>query len=74
MKSARTPTGIHQNLTAPRVLTPAETAGVRDVLLGTVGPALPGDEETARVYAAVDDPAGLRLLPLSDYARTPLSL
>ena len=26
-----------------------------------------------RVYAAVDDPTGLRLLPLADYARTPLS-
>lgn len=57
----------------PRTLTPAETKGVRDVLLATMGRAEPGDDETARIYAAVDDPAGLRLLPLSDYARTPLS-
>ncbi len=57
----------------PRVLTPAETKGVRDVLLGTIGRAEPGDDETARVYAAVDDPAGLRLLPLAEYGRTPVS-
>jgi hypothetical protein len=38
-----------------------------------LGRAEPGDDETARVYAAVDDPTGLRLLPLADYARTPLS-
>lgn len=58
---------------APRVLSPAETAGVRDVLVATLGPALPGDDETARIYAAVDDPAGLRTLPLGDYASTPVS-
>lgn len=54
----------------PRVLDPDETAAVRAVLLGTMG--TPDDPETARVYATVDDPAGLRLLPLSDYARVPL--
>ena len=57
----------------PRILTPAETKGVRDVLLGTMGRAEPGDDETARIYAAVDAPGGLRLLPLADYTRTPLS-
>jgi GNAT superfamily N-acetyltransferase len=57
----------------PRILTHAETKGVRDVLLGTMGRAEPGDDETARIYAAVDAPGGLRLLPLADYARTPIS-
>lgn len=57
----------------PRILTTAETAGVRDVLLATLGPAEPGDDETARIHAAVDAPTGLRLLPLADYALTPLS-
>ena len=56
----------------PRVLDLDETAAVRAVLLGTMGPPDPGDPETADVYAAVDNPSGLRLLPLSDYARVPL--
>lgn len=56
----------------PRVLHSEETAAVRAVLLGTIGPPGVDDAETARVYAAVDDPSGLRLLPLSDYARVPL--
>ncbi|MBK7820420.1 MAG: hypothetical protein IPJ61_04935 [Tessaracoccus sp.] len=63
-----------EQASAPRLLTPAETGAVRDVLLGTIGRAEPGDDETARIYAVVDDPAGLRLLPLSDYASTPLSV
>ncbi|HMR21397.1 MAG TPA: hypothetical protein PKE46_04610 [Micropruina sp.] len=54
----------------PRVLDPGEIAAVRAVLLGTMG--TPDDAETARVYDTLDDPAGLRLLPLADYARVPL--
>lgn len=57
----------------PRLLDPAETAAVRDVLLATMGPAEPGDAETARVYDAVDNPHGLRLLPLAEYESVPLS-
>lgn len=57
----------------PRSLDPAETAAVREVLLATMGPAEPGDAETARVYDAVDHPDGLRLLPLAQYERTPIS-
>lgn len=56
----------------PRLLDPDEVAAVRAVLVGTLGPPDAGDAETARVYAALDDPAGLRLLPLTDYARVPL--
>ncbi|MFT4294726.1 MAG: hypothetical protein QM582_04870 [Micropruina sp.] len=56
----------------PRVLTPEETAAVRSLLLATMGPAEAGDAETARVYAALDAPAGLRLLPLAEHARVPL--
>lgn len=58
---------------APRTLTAVETAAVREVLVATMGPALPGDDETALIYSTVDDPVGLRLLPLSDYARIPVS-
>ena len=56
----------------PRLLDPDEVAAVRAMLLGTIGPARPGDAETARVHAVADDPSGLRLLPLADYARVPL--
>lgn len=56
----------------PRLLDADETAAVRSVLLATLGPPEDGDAETARVYAAVDRPAGLRALPLTDYARVPV--
>lgn len=58
---------------APRTLSPGETTAVRDVLAATMGEPEPGDAETERVFAAVDDPAGIRLLPVSDYRRVPVS-
>lgn len=58
---------------APRLLDAAETLTVRDVLEATMGAVSPGDEETARVFAAVEHPDGLRLLPLAEYRRTPIS-
>lgn len=64
--------GVANPAPPPRILDPGETAAVRAVLVGTMGPPDAGDAETARVYAALDDPAGLRLLPLTDYARVPL--
>lgn len=62
----------HNPAPPPRLLDPDEAAAVRAVLLGTIGPAQPGDAETAGVHAVADAPSGLRLLPLADYARVPL--
>lgn len=56
---------------APRILSAEETAAVRGLLLATMGAA--DDDETARIYDAVDAPGGLHLLPPADYRRVPLS-
>ncbi|ALJ20345.1 hypothetical protein [Microbacterium sp. No. 7] len=53
----------------PRTLTLDETAAVRTFLVETMGEH--DDAETRAVYAALDDPAGLRLVPLADYPRVP---
>lgn len=58
---------------APRILSQAEADAVREVLAATMGEPEPGDAETQRVFAAVDDTAGVRLLPLAQYQRVPLS-
>ncbi|KDA05881.1 hypothetical protein DC31_15105 [Microbacterium sp. CH12i] len=55
----------------PRTLTVGETAVVRDLIEATMGSAAMADEETAAVFAAIEDPAGLRLIPLADYGDIP---
>ncbi len=56
----------------PRPLSTEETDAVRDYLLTVMGEPKQEDAETAAVFAAVDDPALLRLLPLADYTEVPL--
>lgn len=56
----------------PRTLGLDETAAVRTMLHTAMGPLQEGDAETAQVYAAVDSPSGVRLLPLADYPLVPV--
>ena len=56
----------------PRLLGADEVAAVRTMLHTAMGPLEEGDTETAQVYAAIDDPAGVRLLRLTDYAQVPI--
>lgn len=56
----------------PRTLNLDETAAVRTMLHAAMGSLEEGDAETAQVYAAVDSPSGVRLLPLTDYAQVPV--
>ena len=58
---------------APRRLTTAEVAAVRDVLTATMGEPEADDGQTVRAFAPLDDPAGPRLLPLSRYGEVPVS-
>lgn len=58
---------------APRRLGPEETLAVRAVLAATMGEPEPRDIAAERVFAAVDDPAGLRMLPLAKYRQVPLA-
>lgn len=60
--------GTAETAPAPRVLNPDETAAVR----GFLDEALGDDPEGAPVIAAAAGP-DIRLLPLADYAATPLS-
>ena len=56
----------------PRLLTPAETAAVRNFLLSMMGAPSEDDVQTLAAFAPLADPAGLRLIPLEDYAEVPL--
>ena len=58
---------------APRTLSPDEAQAVRDVLTSAMGEPAPGDTATARAFAPLDDPAGVRLLPLDRYREVPIS-
>ena len=50
-----------------------EAQAVRDVLTSAMGEPTPGDTATARAFAPLEDPAGVRLLPLDRYREVPIS-
>ena len=56
----------------PRLLNPAETVTVREFLSHMMGAPSADDVQTIAVFDAIDDPRGVRLLPLEDYAEVPL--
>ncbi|MFT3876109.1 MAG: hypothetical protein QM708_06780 [Propioniciclava sp.] len=56
----------------PRPLDSDETDAVGEFLTSIMGEPMDGDAEMEALFGAVRDPAGVRLLPLDDYASIPL--
>ena len=56
----------------PRVLNPAETDAVRNYLESVMDRTNKDDAQTTAVFAAIDNPEGIRLHRLEDYAEIPL--